>query len=166
MVDYQTLSIVLTGIGMIIAFTYYALQIRNQNKTRQAQLYMGIINTFNSLEFRTQWHISESTKWTDYDNYKEKYTPEKNQEVLTANVTMFTFFDSIGALVKKNLLNLELVDGSLALSIVVTWRMYEEIIMGDREYFQAPSMWEDFEYIYYELNKREKYASARSPHKI
>jgi len=166
MVDYQTLSIVLTGIGMIIALTYYALQIRNQNRTRQAQLYMGIINTFNSLEFRTQWHISESTKWTDYDDYKEKYSPEKNQEVLTANVMMFTFFDSIGALVKKNLLNLELVDGSLALSIVVTWRMYEEVIKGDREYFQAPSMWEDFEYIYIELNERDKYASARSPHKI
>lgn len=150
---------------MIIALTYYALQIRNQNKTRQAQLYMGIINTFNSLEFRTQWHKSESTTWTDYEDYKENYSPEKNQEVLTANVMMFTFFDSIGALVKKNLLNLELVDGSLALSAVLTWRMYEEVIMGDREYFQTPSIWEDFEYIYNELNKREKYSSARSPHR-
>ncbi len=79
---------------------------------------------------------------------------------------MFTFFDSIGSLVKKNLLNIELLDGSLTLSIVVTWRMYEEVIIGDREYFQAPSMWEDFEYIFNELNKSEKYASARSPHKI
>ena len=166
MVDYQSLSIVLTGIGMIIALSYYGLQIRNQNKTRQGQLYMGIINTFNSLEFRTQWHISESTKWTDYDDYKQKYTPEKNQEVLTANVMMFTFFASIGALVKKNFLNLEFVDSQLALSIVVTWRMYEDVIMGDREYFQAPFMWEDFEYIYDELNKREKYASTRSPYKI
>ena len=36
MVDYQAVSIVLTGIGLIIALTYYALQIRNQNKTRTA----------------------------------------------------------------------------------------------------------------------------------
>lgn len=31
MVDYQTISIVLTGIGLMLALTYYALQIRNQN---------------------------------------------------------------------------------------------------------------------------------------
>ena len=58
------------------------------------------------------------------------------------------------------------MDGPLAISIVLTWKMYESVLIGDREYFQAPFMWEDFEYIYDELNKREKYASARSPHKI
>jgi hypothetical protein len=133
---------------------------RLQLETRQAQLYMGLINTFNSLEFRTQWHLVESATWKDYDDFHEKYIP--GSDVLTATVMHFTFFDSVGGLVRKKLIDIELVDGILAQAIVMTWRMYESIIVGDRERFQTPTMWMDFEYIYNEINKREQYASTSS----
>ena len=172
MADLETLLTYLTLISVPIGVFYHIMTLNNTRKnqqlqleTRQAQLYMSLINTFNSHEFRTQWHISESTKWIDYEDYKQKYTPDQNQEVLTANVMMFTFFDSVGALVKKNLLDIDLLGNSFVLSLVVTWRMYEDVIFGDREYFNYPNMWEDFEYIYDELNRKEKFASARSPHK-
>jgi len=50
MVDYQAISIVLTGIGLMIALTYYALQIRNQNKTRTAQLLMQVYSRLDTPE--------------------------------------------------------------------------------------------------------------------
>ncbi len=76
---------------------------------------------------------------------------------------MFTFFESVGSLVEKKLINIELVDGVLANSIIMIWRRFESIILGDREYFQSPTLWEDFEYIYIELSKREEYADISPP---
>ena len=171
MADLETLLTYLTLISVPIGVFYHIMTLNNSRKnqqqqleTRLAQLLMNIINTFNSLEFRTQWHISETASWSDYEDYKQKYPP--GSEVLTANVMMFTFFDSIGVLVKQNLINLDLVSHSFALSIVVTWRMYEDVILGDREYFNSQYMWEDFEYIYNELDKIEKYASTKSPYNV
>ena len=76
---------------------------------------------------------------------------------------MFTFFDSVGTLVRKKLIDMDLVDGALAIHIIVMWKMYESILKGDREYFQTPTVWEDFEYIYNELNKRAQYARTSPP---
>jgi len=76
---------------------------------------------------------------------------------------MFTFFDSVGHLVKKKLINIDLLNETFAMSIIVTWRRFESIIKGDREYFLSPTLWEDFEYIYYELSKREQFADTSPP---
>lgn len=160
----------LQTIALIVGIVYYITIMRNTRKnqqltleTRQAQLYMGLMNTLRSPEFRKQWHITESATWKDFDDFSEKYSPVKNPEVLTAVVSMFTFFDSVGTLVKKKLINIDLVDGTLAIHLIVTWKRYESILKGDREYFQAPNLWEDFEYIYNEINKRGQY-SALSPY--
>lgn len=37
MVDYSTLSIVLTGIGLIVAITYYTMTLRNAEKARHRE---------------------------------------------------------------------------------------------------------------------------------
>jgi hypothetical protein len=80
----------------------------------------------------------------------------------------FTFFESIGGLVEKKLIDINLIDGILAQAVVMTWRMYESIIIGDRERFQTPSMWDKFEYLYNEINKREEFTdtSDKKPIKI
>ena len=167
-IDLQTLSVMIAATGVTIAAIYYVLIVRNSQKmqqlqleTRQAQLYMGLLNTLRSPEFRKQWHITESATWKDFDDFHEKYSP--GSEVLTATTSMFTFFDSVGTLVRKKLIDMDLVDGALAIHIIVMWKMYESILKGDREYFQTPTVWEDFEYIYNELNKRAQYARTSPP---
>jgi hypothetical protein len=148
--------------GVIAGFSYYVLTVRNaqrnqeqQLETRQAQLYMGLINTMRSPEFSRQLHIARAAEWKDYDDYSERYSQENTPEVLTAFTSVFAFFDSVGTLVKKKLIDISLVDGLLANSIIITWKRCESLVKGDREYFQRPNLWEDFEYIYKELTKRE-----------
>ena len=167
-VSFQTLLTYLTLISIPVGVFYHIMTLRNTRKnqqlqleTRQASLIMGLINTLISSEFRKQWHLAESAEWTNHDDYHKKYIP--GSEVLTAVTVMFTFFDSVGTLVKKKLIDIDLVDGSLALSIVIMWRLYEPIIIGDRDYFQTPTMWEDFEYIYNEISKRERFIQTSPP---
>jgi hypothetical protein len=168
MVDYQTLFSYLTPISLTIGVIYHIMTLRNTRKnqqlqleTRQAQLYMGLINTLISSDFRRHWHIAESAEWTDHADFHEKYIP--GSEELTAATVMFTFFNSVGSLVKKKMIDIDLIDGSLAISIVLMWRLYEPIIIGDRDYFKTPTMWEDFEYIYREISKREQFIQTAPP---
>ena len=99
MVDYQILSIVLTGIGMIIALTYYALQIRNQNRTRQAQLLMNLYEVYRSPEFRARVNTVLLQEWTDPDDFWERYgLDNKNGEAWTNWQSVAGFFHGIGFL--------------------------------------------------------------------
>ena len=168
MADLETLLTYLTLISVPIGVFYHIMTLNNTRKnqqlqleTRQASLYMGLINTLTSPAFRKYWHISESATWKDHADYTKKYPP--GSEELTAVTSMFVFFDSIGTLVKKQLIDIDLIDGSLALSIVILWRLFEPIIIGDRDYFQTQAMWEDFEYIYREIGTREQYTQTTPP---
>ena len=165
MIDLQTILTYLTLISVPVGVFYHIMTLNNTRKnqaltleTRQAQLLMNIMNTFNSNELRKQWHLVESSTWDNYDEFHEKY--HKGTEELTAVVRHFTFFESIGSLVDKNLLDVEMINGALAMGIVITWRKYEDIILEDRDRFRSPTLWGSFESLYIKLSNRVEFAVA------
>lgn len=80
MVDYQTISIVLTGLGLMIALIYYSMQIRNQNKTRQAQLFMQIYDRWLDPDFLRYYVRSYKMEYEDLDDFNEKYSSREKLE--------------------------------------------------------------------------------------
>ena len=69
MVTLDHLLNILPFVSIIIIGTYYSLQIRTQNKTRQAQLFMGIYNYFTSTKFHRQGNaIRYQWEWSDFDD--------------------------------------------------------------------------------------------------
>ena len=64
MVDIQTLSFILTGIGIIGAIIYYTLTLRNANKTRQAQLFMEIYQQYSSEDVQKTFIDLLHLEWT------------------------------------------------------------------------------------------------------
>ncbi|MCW4040285.1 MAG: hypothetical protein NWE83_05995 [Candidatus Bathyarchaeota archaeon] len=103
MVDYQTISIVLTGIGMMIALTYYALQIRNQNKTRKAQIIMQVYQKMSDADFAESFWEVFSREWDTVEEYLEKYPSRTNFAILT------NYYEGVGILLKKGLADRALV---------------------------------------------------------
>ena len=186
-ITYQMVLSTLQTAELLVGIFYYVTTLRNAQKTReltlqsqeltrkaqehavetrQAQIFLSIIDTFRSTDFMKQWHLTETARWKDFDDYQEKYSPENNPEVITASTSVLLFFESVGTLVRKKLIDIDLIDGQIAIALVAHWRRWEPIIFGDREYFQSPDFWSDFEYIYNELDKTGKYTSTRSPHEI
>ena len=134
---------------MIIALTYYGLQIRNQNKTRQAQLFMNLYDTYHSPEFRLRWHDLLHREWTDKEDWFRKYG--QNSEDLAAYTSMLSFFNGIGVLLKRDLISLEMVDDLLSVNIRGFWKMFESTVYWARETIDEPKMYADFEYLYNEV---------------
>lgn len=75
MVDAQTISLVLTGIGLIIALFYYALTLQNTNRTRQADLLMRLHSEWgNQYHQDAVWNVL-SLEFKDYNEFSNKYGP-------------------------------------------------------------------------------------------
>jgi len=153
MVDYQTLSIVLTGISMTIALTYYGLQIRNQNRTRQAQVFMQLYNRYQDI-FQAQGTSSEIIfhKLSGYDEYQRKY--DSDQEFKQAMDRFLPFYEGLGVMVKEGYFSIHLVALMWA---GMTRMLYENVVEPTideaREVTNLPRLWSETEWVCKELLK-------------
>ena len=147
MIDTQTLSIVLTGIGMIIALTYYALQIRNQNRTRQTQLFMNLYNQYRSKDFVRDTRELSSWQWKDFDDFRAKYGSRADKEANTLFISTANFFDGVGVLVENNELDPMLVEKLMSEWIIWFWEKFGDVIMEYRK-VSNPQYLESVEFLY------------------
>ena len=152
MVDYQSISTVLTGIGLIIALTYYGLQIRNQNRTRQAQLFMQLYNRYQDTFQATGLDLSGIIfkKLSGLDEYLELY--ESDEKFKLAMDRYYPFYEGLGVMVKEGFFSIRLV----ALMWAGMTRMFYENIVEPtieeiREYSKYPRLWSETEWVCKEL---------------
>ena len=121
MVDYQTISIVFTGLSISLAAFYYISTLRNNEKTqrqqletRQAQLFMSLYQTFSSPEFIKNWdHVNWRMEFEDWEASFNKIHPKKNPEERAIWFSVAAFFEGVGVLVRRELIDLSLVDDLL-----------------------------------------------------
>ena len=55
MVSFEQFVYVVPMLALAASISYYAIVLRNQNRTRQAQLFMSFYDTLRSQEFRDQF---------------------------------------------------------------------------------------------------------------
>jgi hypothetical protein len=149
MVDIQTVSVAIASTSVVIVAIYYVFQIRHQTRLRQTDLVMRLYSTFGSKEFQDAWTRIESNEFKNYSEYVKKCG-------LGDYAQCATFFEGIGVLLQKKLIDINLID---ALFSVPLKRMYERmkpIVEGNREQFHDQRVFENFEYVYNEMQKREQ----------
>jgi hypothetical protein len=156
MVALDTLSIVLTGIGMMIAITYYTLTLRNATTARKAQLFMGLYEAYKSPEFRNQLLEIYNMNWESIEDAYQKYSGEHNPQAMATINSVAAYFTGVGILVKRGLIDIELVDEMLSYVIIAQWEKLEPIIMDIRRRSGTSKIYNNFEYIYHEIKKRSK----------
>ena len=176
MVDLAMLQVVrdLVAIfGVIAGFSYYVMTVRNAQKTRelslkaqeltlkaqeqaletrQAQLYMNLYATYHSPEFRELlYKIMFHQEWKDYDEWKEKYGEENYQE-LVAFGSVMGYFNGLGLLVRKGLIDVDTVYELLSSFVLWVWEKHLPIVQVKRDESNRP-FWNEFEYLYNEIMK-------------
>jgi hypothetical protein len=169
MASFEFLAIILTGLGLTASIIYYASILRNANKTqqlaietRQAQLFMNLYDTYRSAEFRKQWDdVVFRMEWKDWDDFNSRYNAEASFEERNSWFSVATYFEGLGVLVKRNLIDMAMVYDLLAYSIKMAWERMGPIETETRIRFNMPHLFDDFEYLYNELLRHEKEASKK-----
>jgi len=155
MIDYQTISVSLAALGILVASIYYTLTVRNQTRTRQAQLFMQIYSVFHTEEFQDNFSDILSWKWNDYDDFLEKYGPKTNKKAWRALGSVAGYYEGIGLMVNKKLIDISLVENLMATHIIYFWEKTSTLSIELRRALKSPQIDVWKEYLYNEIKKRE-----------
>jgi hypothetical protein len=158
-VSLQTLLTYLTLISIPIGVLYHIMTLRNTRKnqelqleTRQTQLFMNVYNNHISLPTHTiTIELLHQWTWEDYDDFMTKYSLPNNLEANVKWSHYFASLEGLGILIKKGVIDPDLVYSSQYGSIITIWEKFLPIIEEWRKRTDSPHLYEDPEYLYNEM---------------
>jgi hypothetical protein len=151
----QSISYIAGATGVCIAAIYYVVNLRNSQKTmqltlesRQAQLFMQLYSTFCSDYI--QKARNEVSKWSyrNYDDFQSKYSYDVNPETYQLHSSLSFFFEGIGVLVSRKLIDPSLVDDLMSGPIITYWEKMRPYYLEYRARFDWPQFGEYIEHLY------------------
>ena len=148
------ISAFVAAAGVLVGVVYYVLDMRNQNKVRQMDMIMRLYSYYCSEEYSKASGRYMATEFKDFEDFQQKYGVVGEHPVTTAFYIVLTFFEGVGALLKRKLTNIELLHELFAVKL--HWKKIEPIIEDVRKHFEEPRLFENFEYLYNETEKYEK----------
>jgi hypothetical protein len=149
-------SIVIAAAGVAAASTFYGFQIRNQVRVRKTDLLMRLYATWNSLEFQRAFH---TVYWADFHDYDSALAITGGERHLWTY--LFSFYDQVGVLLRRGLIEFDLVDDLLGNSTRQLWEKVVPVIHEARER-SDPRLYEHFEFLYDEMTRRTAPAAFTS----
>ena len=140
MVDYQSLSIVLTGVGLIIALVYYIMTLRYTSKARQRKLIMQRSHIYN-VEYQKAWYeVLGMSDWEDAEDWAKTCGRKANLEAYSKWMYIMRDFGLAGIHLQEGA-DPDLLFKLYPLSAVIPlWEQFEPIIMVIRERLNDPRM--------------------------
>jgi len=157
MFDVQTVSIAIASVGVFAAAIYYIFQIRHQEKMRHLDLFMRLYSTWGSKDMLDAHRRFVVIEVKDYDSFVKKHGPmTKSSQIHTDIDQIGWFFNLMGFLVKEKIVQIKLVDELLGYWVIKNWESIEPLVYGWRKQYNIPESYQWFEYLYNEMQKREK----------
>ena len=159
MVSLEVIAILLSGISISASLFYYANVLQNSNKTqkqqletRQAQFFMSVYRDHVTKENISDWtEMVQEWKWTDYDDYWDKYGSVHESGVKFGSY--INRLEGLGVLVKRGLIDANLLYDLNYGSIIMMWNKFLPIIAERRRQANAPHLYCDVEYLYDKIVK-------------
>jgi hypothetical protein len=150
MLDVASVSAIVASVGVLIGVGLTFLEIRHLVKQRQTDLIMRLYSRFGGEGFQ---RILEKGvlrgEALSFHEYEEKYG-------LASWVTINTFFEGIGVLLYRKLIDIRLVDDLFTAPVNMVWDKMKDGIAEARKEFGQPTIFEWFEYLYNEMKRREQ----------
>lgn len=141
------------GLGLIISLSYYAMVLRNQNQTRQAQLLMQIHSTLHTQEnWRSYLESQYQTEFKDYQDFQENYG-RGNTDFYSKIISVWWSYNSVGVLVHQGLLDAERVSELLGTMVENQWMKWGDMIKALRKDIGSPTAFMEFEYLFHRLKQ-------------
>jgi hypothetical protein len=155
MVDASTVSIVIASAGVLAGVIYYILEIRHQSRLRQTESVIRLSPFFNMNAREMQEAITQvcSIEYENYDDYLERYSgkPENTMLKMLGN-----YFEGIGILVSKKLVEADIVYNFWGDIIQSSWEKIMPLVADMRRDSDDLNMFVFWEYLYNEMKKREQ----------
>jgi len=148
MLDIPSISAIVAAAGVLIGVVLTVLQLRDLVKTRQTDLIMRLYSRYGSEGFQKTLEKVSKREAKNFHEYEEKYGRAEW-------VTIGTFFEGIGILLYRKLVDISLVDDLFTAPIKLARGEMKDSIIDARKEYNQPTIFEWVEYLANEMKKRE-----------
>lgn len=161
MVDIQTISIVIASAGILAGVIYYFLDIRHQTRMRQTESMMRLSPWFNMNAKEMQEAITQvcSIEYKNYEDYLEKYSEKPEHTMLK---TLGNYFEGIGILVSRKLVDTSVVYDFWGDIIMSLWEKIQPLVIDMRKDSGDLNMFRFWEHLYNEMKRREQKVQSKA----
>ncbi len=163
MVELSVIRDIVAILGALVAFSYYILELRNQNKQKNAQMYLEYFDKLMSEPLKSKMKEVMTWEWEDYDDFEEKYGKLPNNESIWSMDSnsppmilyeVLLYYEILGVLWSEGHFDVRLLARNPA-TLWYCWEKYEELIYEWRKRLDVPHWWIEFENLF--LILRESY---------
>ena len=144
-ITYQMILSTLQTICLLVGITYYLITLKNQNKARQAQLFMNIHRETQSKEAQTDFLDIETIEMNSAEDWIKL---REDRESFTVIAKYLSYYEGIGVLVREGLIDVGLVAKLSSGNIIWFWEKYREGTIDIREHYNWPRWAIEVEYLY------------------
>ncbi len=154
-VDVASFSAAVAALSVVVGVIFAIFQMRDAAKTRHT----GLIIQLNPALKVTISEVIEcvsriwNLEFKDYSEYLKNYGDPLSDKALH---TVTTYYDGLGFLLHKRLIDVDTIEYILSGSTTGVWEKLKPIIEGMRKQYNIPELFEWFEYLYNELQRREQ----------
>jgi len=160
--EIQAANYMVAATGVLIAAVYYVYNMRiNQRtmkttlETRQTQLFMQLLALYNSKDFMLDYaRVAYEIQYENLEGWVRKYGPQTNREYWASWGRVGRFFDGTGILVRKGLIDADLVIDEMRELILLAWDKVKPWVLEARINMNSPHTWENFEFLAGEARKK------------
>jgi len=145
MLDIPSISAIVAAVGVLIGVALTVLELRNITRTRQMDLIIRIRSMWLDKVCQS-WLTIRKIEFKSYDDYEEKCLLEAHDVAV--------FFDSLGLLSHKGLVDIGLISQLFIVGRV--WKKMQLFVEGARKTANEPRTYRHFEYLYNEWKKEEQ----------
>jgi hypothetical protein len=184
MIELSSLRDIVAIVGVLIALGYYILTLRNQKRTRQAQLLMNLYEKYSSEDSREKSMEIQKWQWDTLDEFFDKYG--NKLEAWSMWESKAAFFHGIGVLLEADMIEIKLLDRLLTNTVnrhwnvlrmgqvLAEWRKRIDLERGEHDYWTDSEQGEEyfaeirdtsfygFDYLYDRLTQYRKQHPIRN----
>ena len=153
MITFEQVLYVIPVLALAASITYYAMVLRNQDKTRRIQYSMQFLqNSMN--DDRMQRHLDViNMDYESYADFLRKWDSSVNREDAVKRMTIWWRYNSIGYMLRDGLLDAETVYNFIGPASLGQWKHWGPVIREQIKRSEvASSQFDGFEYLNEEMN--------------
>ncbi len=158
MIDMQSISIVSAAIGILIGVYNWIRksstaekQRQTEIETRQAQLFMQLMDKCSSKEGIENLRVLGRATWSSYEEWLELRRDDIEYDTAYRWISMS--YDGTGALLREGLLNVRIIALVATSMIIYHWEKHKDVIHNYRKRRNDRSYRGEWEYLYNTIMK-------------
>jgi hypothetical protein len=152
-VNWSVVADVVNAGAVTIGVVFAASQLFDIRKQRKRDAMLGLVRSFQSGDFTAALrHINSLPDGADRAAIRATLGPDGEDQVFMIGLT----FESLGVLVFRHEVTMDLIDDFFSGAIVISWRKLHVYVEEDRRDLGRETVWEWFQWLSERVAERER----------